>query len=547
MSRRVLAIAVTWSVFASLAIVGPAAALPEVPSNACRPPAEPMTFESKYIDETRAGGEPIVTTHPEGQLLWGSHAGTTHFYTPAAGDTTTAAFLQNYEGQTYQYVSENGGADWDFVDREPISTVDPKSGLPMSGFSDPEFAIDKAGNVYISEINLANIAISKSTDGGRSYKLQSLAEITLSDRQWMEADEENVLWFVANTFGGGSTSSGNPVTGSLNHFLYKSTDGGVTFSKPQNLGGQQSSDIEIDKEDGSLYELHSNGSKLELWIARDARNQTPPNVLFENVDNPDNPTTRPTSPPIIAENFNRKSSIGPTIDIDPYGNLYVVWDDDGTPDRDGDGVAEREPGIYFSYSTDKGMTWTEAVQLDDGSGTAFWPWVAAGENGASVVWLQNEARLPDNEPQEAEADQGWHVMAAQVFSCDLNRDGQIDVVSDAVRTQASSEPVHSGTICTGGTLCQAQAIDRRLGDYFANAVDRNGNTYISVSDTRQGGGVSLPLVIRQTGGPTIGDPYANAELWGAYPKPAPPATDPCTAARGIAGALARVFGMGNDC
>jgi hypothetical protein len=520
MSRRVLAIAAIWSLLASLAVVGPVAA--QTLEDPCPAPA-PMEFESAYIDETRAGGEPIVTTHPEGQLLWGSHAGTTHFYSPAAGDETTAAFLQNYEGQTYQYVSEDGGANWDFVPRTPISTTDPTSGLPNSGFSDPEFAIDKAGNVYISEINLANIAISKSSDGGRSYTLQSLAEITLSDRQWMEADEENVLWFVANTFGGGSTSSGNPVTGKLGHDLYKSTDGGVTFSEPQNMGGQQSSDIEIDKTDGSLYELHSRGSQLELWIARDARNQVPPDVTFENVE--DEPTTTPHTPPVIAAEYDRMSSIGPTLDIDPHGNLYVVWDDGGG--------AGREPGIYFTYSTDRGYTWAEAIKISDDSGTAYWPWVAAGDHGASIVYLQNEEVAPDNDPEQATA--GWHVMAAQVQTCDTDLDGSWDTVSSPTVVQASDEPVHTGTICTQGTVCQAQAVDRRLGDYFANAIDRHGNTYISVSDTRQAGAVALPLVIRQVGGPGVGDLYNNAELWGAWPGPAgeeptaePPADSPAS-------------------
>ena len=507
MSRRILVLATVLSLLATVVAVGPVGAQTAEPA-ACPAPAAPMQFETKYIDETRAGGEPIVQTHPEGQLLWGSHAGTTHFYTPAAGDPQTAAFLQNYQGQTYQYVSDDAGDTWQFVPREPISTVDPESGLPNSGFSDPEFAIDLAGNVFISEINLANIAVSKSTDGGRNYKLQSLAEITLSDRQWMEADEENVLWFVANTFGGGSTSSGNPVTGSLNHHLYKSTDGGKTFSKPQNLGGQQSSDIDVDKRDGTLYELHSVGSRLEMWAARNARNEAPPNVVFDKVT--------------IAQNYNRKSSIGPTFDVDPYGNLYVVWDDDGS--------AGREKGVWFTYSFDQGRTWAEAVRMNDGNGTAFWPWVAAGEHGASMVWLENRDELPNNEPQDADADDPWHVMAAQVLACDTDGDGGVDTMSPlSAPQQTTQDPVHLGTICTGGTTCQAMAIDRRLGDYFANAIDREGNTYISVSDTMQGGAVSLPRVIRQVGGPTVGDPYNNPTLWPDYVREEPteePTVDP---------------------
>ena len=539
MSRRVTStVALAAIVVAGLAIVGGPAVAQQ--TSDCPTPTEPLAFESAYIDESRAGGEPIVTTHPDGGLLWGSHAGTTHFYSPAADDPTTAAFLENYEGQTYQYRSDDGGETWGFVPRQPVSTLDPTSGLPNSGFSDPEFAIDLAGNVYISEINLANIAISKSSDGGRSYTLQSLAEITASDRQWMEADEEDVLWFVANTFGGGSVSSGNPVTGRLGHDLYKSTDGGVTFSAPQNLGGQQSSDIEIDKRDGRLYELHSEGGRLTLWIAPDARSQTPPEVAFLNTDG-STTAPQPSDPPVIARDYNRKSTIGPTLDIDARGNLFVVWDDDGS--------ANREKGIWFTYSTDRGLTWAEAVKIDQaGEGTAFWPWVAAGESGAIVTWLQHDEPVPGNEPQNATGD--WYVMTSLVRGCDLDEVPGVDTLAaPTTPARAYEEPVHQGTICTGGTTCQAVAVDRRLGDYFANAIDRDGNTYISVADTMQGGAVSLPRVIRQVGGPTVGDPFADTELW-ADALPADTGSPDSTCPSGLAGmfrAVTAFLGFSEGC
>jgi hypothetical protein len=72
--------------------------------------------------------------------------------------------------------------------------------------------------------------------------------------------------------------------------------------------------------------------------------------------------------------------------------------------------------------------------------------------------------------------------------------------------------VHHGTICNSGTVCQAQAVDRRMGDYFADTVNRDGEVVISVSDTRQGGAVALPLVIRQVSGPTVGDPCEGTPL-----------------------------------
>lgn len=473
--------------------VGPAAHSGTV----CPAPAAP-TFAQEYIDTTRAGGEPIIVTHPDGQLLWGSHAGTTHFFGPAAPAPGSAAFVMNYEGQTYQYVSEDDGVTWTFVPRTPVMGGAPDSGVPNTGFSDPEFAIDTAGNVYISEINLANIALSKSTDGGRSYTLQSIIEITASDRQWMEADEEDVVWFVANTFGGGSTSSGEPVTGSLSNRIYKSTDGGVTFTEGQDIvGAQASSDIKVDRSDGRVYQLFESGGTFEMIVFPNARQEEPPNMTFERYT--------------IAEGIDRGSTIGPTFELDAQGNLYVVWDDLGAGDF--------EQGIYTSYSTDRGVTWAPPTRVDDGQGVPIWPWLAVGDRGnVAVTWLQHDGPaepddLDDNIPTKghpSEFTEGtWDVKVAisqNGLGCDAGTQPGFTTVT------ASTAPVHEGTVCNGGTLCQAAAIDRRLGDYFANTVTQDGEVVIAISDTMSGGAVALPLVIRQTGGPSlVGAPVATGD------------------------------------
>src|SRR4051812_10220541 len=100
----------------------------------CSAPSQALEFaKPTYVDTGRAGGEPVVQTHPDGTLIYTAHAGTTHFYSPAAGDPNSAAFAQHYTGQTYVWVSDNDGKKWTFVDR----TV-PTSGLAGSGFSDPD-------------------------------------------------------------------------------------------------------------------------------------------------------------------------------------------------------------------------------------------------------------------------------------------------------------------------------------------------------------------------------------------------------------------------
>ena len=452
-------------------------AVPDAPPGECAAPSKPLEFTEAYIDKSRAGGEPIVATHPSGRLLWGSHAGTTHFFGPAAPDEDTAAFLRNYQGQTYQYFSGDGGKTWEFVERLPNSD-NPQAGAPNAGFSDPEFAIDKAGQVYISEINLANIAFSKSTDGGRSYTLQSFFGLTLSDRQWMEADEKDVLYVSANTFGGGSGGA-DPVTGDLAHKLFKSTDGGKTFSAGEIANPDGTNDIKVDKSDGTLYELSLGGGVLKM-------------ARFDGIRGANSDFGKLVKYGTIAKGVDTLSILAPTFDIDDNGNLYATWDESGE--------GARAAGIWFSSSSDRGRTWADPVRIDEGKNTDIWPWLAVGDEGkVAVTWLQNSTSIPGHNAEDAPEDSGWNVMVAQTLN-GLGCGGGENVAGFKV-TKASSEPVHKGTICQGGTLCQAQAIDRRLGDYFANEIDSEGRTYISVSNTRQGGSVSLPFVIRQTGGP----------------------------------------------
>ena len=456
-----------------------------VNAEACPTPTELPTYKMHYIDENRAGGEPIVTTLENGRLLWGSHAGTTHFYSPQAPGEKTPAFVENYQGQTYYYYSDDDGRSWDFVERDPIR-ADVTSGVPMSGFSDPEFAVDEAGNVYISEINLANVAVSKSNDGGMSYDLQSLASIILTDRQWMAADKENVLYITAN--GQNVANAGRNVAPG-GHFMIKSTDGGKTFSAYEYPNPNGVADIQVDPTDGTLYELSAtaagNNVTLSMAAFRDIRGKASD---FANAGLEINPIAEGAGMSAI----NRQ--IDPTFDMDDEGNLYVTWFENGT------GSAGRAEGIYYSYSLDRGVTWEPPQRVDTPGHSAIWPWISVGDPGqVAINYFQTERDLTGN-AETATAEDGWNVMTA------FTQNGlgcKHSSTPGFTEVQASSEPVHYGTICQGGTVCQARAVDRRLGDYFANEIDGNGNLYISVSDTRKGGSVALPLVIRQVSGPTF--------------------------------------------
>lgn len=486
MSRILAVLAAAAMLLAALPVVSAIADTPCPPLAAEDVP----TFSMDFVDISRAGGEPMIEVLNDGTLLWGSHAGTTHFYAPASVNTNTGAFIENYHGQTYQYYSTDGGVTWEFVPRlaNPTTVI---GGTPASGFSDPVFAVDEAGTVYISEINLANVAVSASTDGGRNYELRSIAAFTSSDRQWMAADEPGVLYMAANGVGAMTTvPSTSPGFQAGGHVLAKSTDGGLTWGAPEKPNPNGVGENELYRPTGDLYEITatSAGSNATLSMG-----------VFRGIRDADSNFAETLEHYEIVAGAGYTAigrQIDPTLELDRDGNVYVVWAENGR------GTAEREAGIYYSYSPayvdGVGLQFTDPVRVDGTDETSIWPWIAVGAPGeVAITYLENEQALANYDAESAGPEDGWNVMTAVTVNglgCDGSDNPGFTVV------QASSEPVHYGTVCQGGTLCQAQAIDRRMGDYFSNVIDTEGNQVIAVSDTTQGGGVSLPRVIRQTGG-----------------------------------------------
>ena len=473
MRRPTLALTalVVGGLLAAPGLIGLARATPIKTAAGTCPAPPALTFQAPtYVDKTRAGGEPLVFTYPNGRLLYSAHAGTTHFFAPEAPNAGTGAFAENYTGQTYIWTSDDNGKTWIFRPR----TIAPQ-GAPASGFSDPEFAMDSAGGLYFSEINLANVAVSSSLeDHGSTWNLQNFTGAVLTDRQWMEADRKGELYFVANGQPGGT---GIPPGVESGHYISKSTDGGQTFtpSVPDTTGGSGLGDLRVDKRTGTVYEAHYDGSKLSLAAFRKARTgdlkATDTNVIAEGV---------------------KMLAHWPAFDLDPSGNIYVTWDESGHGDRDA--------GIYYSRSTDAGHTWATPVRVDRDDNTDIWPWIGVGDDGRlGIAWLGADRKLPNQDAQTA-GTYGWRVFGAVTttgLGCAASKTPSFSVAV------ATKDPIHTGTICQGGTVCQAQLIDRRLGDYFSVDVDGTGRLWAGYSDTRVPGSVSLPAFVRQQGGPSL--------------------------------------------
>ncbi|MDT7550573.1 MAG: hypothetical protein QOE84_2967, partial [Actinomycetota bacterium] len=125
-------------------------------SPACGSDLKPpqLTFGKRvYIDKARAGGEPVSVIGQDGSINVSAHAGTTHIYKDPQALPGAADFLVGYSNETLNWRSTDGGKTWSYVGM-PVINAGPHSAT-STGFSDPDYAIDAAGRIYNTEINLA--------------------------------------------------------------------------------------------------------------------------------------------------------------------------------------------------------------------------------------------------------------------------------------------------------------------------------------------------------------------------------------------------------
>jgi hypothetical protein len=198
----------------------------------------------------------------------------------------------------------------------------------------------------------------------------------------------------------------------------------------------------------------------------------------------------------------------PSIGIDAADNLYLTWD---TNERDpsnktgcGGGAAPLPNTIKLAISTDHGATWKVRTIASPSNARVFWPWMVAGDAGkVSIVYYQSDKLTDPDCGGNDNPQPKYSLMEAQIFNA-TNPDAPVTTVD------AAGRPISTGGVCQGGTTCVATGQDRRLGDYFTNAIDQRGCVIIASGDTTQTDPVtgnqrptSLPIFIRQSSGPPL--------------------------------------------
>ena len=452
-----------------------------------------------FVDRQLAGGEPLVIADPvHHTLVYTSHEGTTHLYRP--GIFSPLPFLGAYRNQVNIWTSDDDGASWQRTGVGGVSADPTKS----SGFSDPDLTVDEGGRIYNTGINLVNDSVFSSIDGGKTYD-RGNPNCHNGDRPWLAGGKKDEMFLATNT-----------LEGVLSHQIFTSTDGGDNCSS-EGIPDAQNND------DGSGY----TGSG-KLFYSKDR--------LIEPIQYLDTDglvsavgvgTWKRGDPQFTPHKIADTTEFGhwPSIALDRADNVYAVWDDNPVDKNNEDSCSGAKPlenNIKMAVSRDFGSTWSAPITVAHAKGgRVFWPWMVAGDAGkVSVVYYQSN-KVADLDCEDSDITIGEaHILNA------LDATPTIDTISPA-----GGRKIHASSVCQGGTTCVAQNKDRRLGDFFTNALDARGCVLIASGDTTQTDpdtgrqfAYSLPIYLRQTSGESL---VGGVDCATGAKKPPPGAAGQC--------------------
>jgi hypothetical protein len=462
--------------------------------------ASPRYGPIQFVDRELAGGEPLVfydAVHKS--YIYTAHEGTTHLYRP--GLSSPFEFVPNYRNQVNIWFSKNGGKSWTRDNFAGTGFQTPPA--QNQGFSDPDLSQDAGGRVYNTGIDLANDALFSTNDGGVTWD-RGTAQCHDGDRPWLAGANRDQVFMATDAVEESAQGSG--------HTIYESKDGGQT------CGTSGIPDFGSTSDGGS----YTGYGKL-YWNPRAHKLVEP--VLYSDSKGSQNAIGASTWQrgqskfnPVKVASVKVFAHFPITI-FDRDDRLYLIWDTDARQAGTSGGCDGKPTpatnAIQMAVSKDFGKTWSKPRTVASFSGKrVFWPWAVAGDRGQlSIVYYVSD-RLSDPDCQDS------------TISIDETRVTGADTGKPVFVTQdVAKRPIHkSSTVCQGGTTCVATGQDRRLGDFFTNALDQHGCVMVASGDTtvpsEQTGGprpVSLPILIRQTSGPSLtgidcatGKPLANA-------------------------------------
>lgn len=355
---------------------------------------------------------------------------------------------------------------------------------PGGGDTDLAVAPQKNGsgnyNVYVASLSLANVTVSTSKDGGKTFsKNVTSATIPGDDREWIAADRTNK---VCISYHDVSTD---------NIDVNCSYDAGAAFTQLGSaidanhaylIDNNQIGNLAIDSNNHNVYQVF-NGVANASEAATSTTGETDYHAVWMGVSTDGGKTFR-DHPVYISPNkqasFNHQFT---NVSVDRAGNVYAFWSNDHS--------------VFYSYSTDQGKSWSSVEKINSSpANTAIFPWSSAGSGGKvdAVYYGTSYEGNPQTAPDSAE----WHVYMAQI---------QGAATSNSTVTQYRASPInHRGGVCEGGISCTG---NRDLYDDFGVAASpKTGLASIVYSDDQPGnnGQDDHTAIATQTSGPGIFGP-----------------------------------------
>jgi hypothetical protein len=378
-------------------------------------------------------------------------------------------------------VSHDGGATF-----EKKPTVKPPADQQrgVAPGSDSDVAVGPDGAVYVGDLTIDGIEVSRSTDHGETFPQQTFVDTNATaDREWLAVDgtgDEATVYVAWHELS----------TGTM--LVKRSTDAGKTwdlaphtiYTQPTTAGQSAHNGTSI----GQISTDHNGHVYVSYGITR-----------------LDTTSTTYGTPPISQINVSYSDDYGATwqdVTVWPgfadanYGNFWMATavDAGGTvyavySGRNHDTTEPMQ--VYLQASKDFGRTWSDQYVVSQPGGNSLFGWVAGGGPGVAVVaWYHTDA------DDKNAGDIDWYTDVAQVR-------GLADGNPTKVTGRASDHVMHHGAICTLGIFCgvlPGSADDRSLLDFFKVTVAPDGMPAVVFSDN--GDGKRDVTFVKQSAGPS---------------------------------------------
>ena len=298
--------------------------------------------------------------------------------------TPCSALGDAYSGT---YYSNDGGQTWAGVSSDPqhlgtlIPGVTRLAGGQYDAGGDPALAFDSQGNVYYAGLGFNRtsapntVAVNKGTFNGSgqlswgppTFINQTTSPSILNDKEWIAADwhvssPNRDRVYVSWTRYIFSATTGAYVQSPI--FFVYSTDGGQTFSKPQNISGSAhyaQGSRPIVAYDGTVYVIFEGSTRLATLDSTYIVKSTDGGATFGK------PVKVAELQDVIplANTVFRVNSF-PAGAAAPNGDLYVAW---SSLMSNGGGLCPSRTNncchatAVYSKSTDGGATWSAPVPI----------------------------------------------------------------------------------------------------------------------------------------------------------------------------------------